>query len=72
MIFKNKEIAGVIAFLALLICSLYSVRLGAITLGAALAIYSLPGLKSRRPIERVIPIVLIVSLVTVALALPRR
>ena len=69
---KNREFAGLISLVALLVSALYSVRVGAITLAVALAIYSLPGLRSRRAVERVIPIALIVSLITVALALPRR
>ena len=69
---RNREIAGIVAAGALFIAALYSVRIGALSLAVALAIYSLPGMKTRRAVERVIPLALIVSLITVALALPRR
>lgn len=69
---RNREIAGIVAAGAIFIAALYSVRIGALSLAVALAIYSLPGMKTRRAVERVIPLALIVSLITVALALPRR
>ena len=69
---RNREIAGIAAAGAIFIAALYSVRIGALSLAVALAIYSLPGMKTRRAVERVIPLALIVSLITVALALPRR
>lgn len=61
-----------VATFALLVSATYSVRIGAITLAGALALFALPGFRTRRPLERAVQILLIVSLVTVALALPRR
>ena len=61
-----------LAAIALFISALYSVRIGAITLAGALALFAIPGFRTRRPLERAVQILLIVSLVTVALALPRR
>jgi len=67
-----KRIAYLCAIGALLIAALYSVRIGAITLAGALALFALPGIRQQRAIEQLAPIALIVSLITVALALPRR
>lgn len=67
-----KRISYLVATFALVISIFFSVRAGALTLAGALALYSLPGIGSRRQIERLIPLALIVSLITVALALPRR
>lgn len=67
-----KRISYLVATVALIISIFISVRIGALTLAGALALYSIPGIRSRRRIERLIPVALIVSLITVALALPRR
>lgn len=67
-----KRISYLVASVALIISIFISVRIGALTLAGALALYSIPGIRSRRRIERLIPLALIVSLITVALALPRR
>ncbi len=67
-----KKISYLVATVALIISIFISVRIGALTLAGALALYSIPGIRSRRWIERLIPLALIVSLITVALALPRR
>jgi hypothetical protein len=67
-----KRISYLVATVALIISIFISVRIGALTLAGALALYSIPGIRSRRRIERLIPLALIVSLITVALALPRR
>jgi hypothetical protein len=67
-----KRISYLVAMVALIISIFISVRIGALTLAGALALYSIPGIQSRRRIERLIPLALIVSLITVALALPRR
>jgi len=56
----------------LVTASLYSVRVGAITLAIALTLYTIPDFRSRRTVEKLVPVALIVSLITVALALPRR
>ena len=67
-----KRISYLVATVALIISIFISVRIGALTLAGALALYSIPGIRSRRRIERLMPLALIVSLITVALALPRR
>ena len=67
-----QRISYLVATVALIISIFISVRIGALTLAGALALYSIPGIRSRRRIERLIPLALIVSLITVALALPRR
>lgn len=67
-----KRIALLLAALSIALAATYSVRIGAISLAVALAIYSIPGARSQRKIDLVIPILLFVSLITVALALPRR
>jgi hypothetical protein len=67
-----KRVSYLVATVALVISIFLSVRIGALTLAGALAMYSIPGIRSRRQIERLIPLALIVSLITVALALPRR
>jgi hypothetical protein len=67
-----KRLGLLLAGISIALSALYSVRLGAISLAIALAIYSIPGLRNRRRIDLIVQILLIVSLVTVALALPRR
>ncbi|NCV43256.1 MAG: hypothetical protein EBX09_04630 [Actinobacteria bacterium] len=67
-----KRLSYLIALLALAISALLSVRIGAITLALALATYSIPSFKTSRPLEKIVTLLLVVSLITVALALPRR
>jgi len=67
-----KRLALLLAALSIAVAALYSVRAGAISLAVALALYSLPGGRNRRKMDLLIPILLVVSLITVALALPRR
>jgi hypothetical protein len=67
-----KRLGLLLAGISIALSALYSVRLGAISIAIALAIYSIPGLRNRRRIDLIVPILLIVSLITVALALPRR
>jgi hypothetical protein len=67
-----KRLGLLLAGISIALSALYSVRFGAISLAIALAIYSIPGLRIRRRIDLIVPILLIVSLITVALALPRR
>lgn len=67
-----KRLSYLIALVALGISTFYSVRIGAITLALALATYSFPGIRTSRPLEKVIPLLLVVALIAVALALPRR
>lgn len=67
-----RKISWVFTLVGLVTASLYSVRVGAITLAIALTIYTIPDFRSRRTVEKLVPVALIVSLITVALALPRR
>ncbi|MBM3720508.1 MAG: hypothetical protein FJW47_01250 [Actinobacteria bacterium] len=67
-----KRISYLIALIALATSALISVRIGAITLALALATYSIPGFRTSRPLEKIVTLLLVVSLITVALALPRR
>lgn len=67
-----RKISWVFTLVGLVTASLYSVRVGAITLAIALTIYTIPDFRSRRMVEKMVPVALIVSLITVALALPRR
>lgn len=67
-----RKISWVFTLAGLVTASLYSVRVGAITLAIALTLYTIPDFRSRRKVEKLVPVALIVSLITVALALPRR
>jgi hypothetical protein len=67
-----RKISWVFTLAGLVTASLYSVRVGAITLAIALTLYTIPDFRSRRTVEKLVPVALIVSLITVALALPRR
>lgn len=67
-----KRLALLLAALSIALAAIYSVRAGAISLALALALYSIPGGWNRRRMDIVIPIILVISLITVALALPRR
>ena len=67
-----RKISWVFTLAGLVTASLYSVRVGAITLAIALTLYTIPDFRSRRTVEKLVPFALIVSLITVALALPRR
>jgi uncharacterized membrane protein len=67
-----RKISWVFTLVGLVTASLYSVRVGAITLAIALTLYTIPDFRSRRTVEKLVPVALIVSLITVALALPRR
>ena len=70
MIFKRAAYALALAGIAL--GAIKTVRYGAIVIALATALFVAPDFKRMRAIERVIPIALIVSLITIALALPRR
>ena len=67
-----KRVPLLLAIIAVFISAIYSVRIGALVLAGALAIFTIPGMKNRRRIEQLFAIAVIVSLITVALALPRR
>ena len=67
-----KRAAYVLAFAGIALGAIETVRYGAIVIALATALFVAPDFKRMRAIERVIPIALIVSLITIALALPRR
>lgn len=67
-----RKFSWILTVAGLVTAAIYSVRIGAITLAIALTLYTIPDFKNRRTVERLVPIALIVSLITVALALPRR
>lgn len=66
-----KRISYLVAIVGIAVAALVSVRVGALCIAAALALFTLPQLKSSRTLERVIPVALIISLIIVSLALPR-
>ncbi|HEY9275797.1 MAG: hypothetical protein RLY74_1001 [Actinomycetota bacterium] len=67
-----RKLSWAVTLIGLITAALYSVRIGAITLAIALTLYTIPDFRSRRMVEKLVPVALIVSLITVALALPRR
>lgn len=68
----HRRLSYLIAFVGAVIGTFISVRVGALTIAAALAVFLAPELRTMRTIEKIIPIALFVSLITIALALPRR
>ncbi|MFM8752906.1 MAG: hypothetical protein ACKOEB_06915 [Actinomycetota bacterium] len=70
MIFKRAAYAIALAGVAL--GALASARIGAILIAVATALFIAPDFRRARAIEKIVPIALIVSLITIALALPRR
>ncbi len=68
----HKKLSYLIAFIGSIIGIFVSVRVGALTIAAALGVFLVPELRTMRTIEKLIPIALFVSLITIALALPRR
>ncbi len=67
-----KKLAYLVVFFGILIGIFASVRVGAIFIALATAFFIAPDFTEMKAIQRLIPIALIVSLITVALALPRR
>ena len=67
-----KKIAILVSLTGVGVGALVSVRVGALIIASSLILYVSPDFRLKRPIERVIVLSLIVSLITVALALPRR
>ncbi len=67
-----KRVSYLIGLVGIFIGILLSVRAGALTIAAALAIFVAPDFRKMRTSEKIIPAVLFVSLITIALALPRR
>ena len=67
-----KRASYFLAFAGVILGALATVRLGAIVVAFATAIFITPDFRQARTIEKIVPIALIVSLITIALALPRR
>ena len=67
-----KRVSYLLALSDIALGALVTVRYGAIVIALAMALFIAPDFKGMRMIERVVPIALIVSLITIALALPRR
>ena len=67
-----KKIALLVSLTGVGVGALVSVRVGALIIASSLILYVSPDFRLKRTIERVIVLSLIVSLITVALALPRR
>ena len=61
-----------LAFSGVVLGALATVRIGAIVVAIATALFIAPDFRQARTIEKIVPIALIVSLITIALALPRR
>jgi uncharacterized membrane protein len=67
-----KRASYFLAFTGVVIGALATVRIGAIVVAVATALFIAPDFRQARTIEKIVPIALIVSLITIALALPRR
>ena len=67
-----KRASYFLAFAGVILGALATVRLGAIVVAFATALFIAPDFRRSRTIEKLVPIALIVSLITIALALPRR
>ena len=67
-----KRASYFLAFVGVILGALATVRIGAIVVAIATALFIAPDFRQARTIEKIVPIALIVSLITIALALPRR
>jgi purine-cytosine permease-like protein len=67
-----KRASFFLAFAGVILGALATVRLGAIVVAFATALFITPDFRQARTIEKIVPVALIVSLITIALALPRR
>ena len=67
-----KRASYFLAFVGVILGALATVRIGAIVVAIATALFITPDFRRARTIEKLVPIALIVSLITIALALPRR
>ena len=66
-----KQISYVLALSGVLTGALLSVRIGALIIAAGFILFLSRDLVSMRPIQKVIPIALVIALIAIALALPR-
>jgi hypothetical protein len=67
-----KLVSYLIGVTGIIIGMFVSVRAGALAIATALALFVTPDFRQMRTSEKIIPAVLFVSLITIALALPRR
>jgi hypothetical protein len=67
-----KRMSYILASAGVLLGAFFTVRIGAIVVALATALFIAPDFRQARAIEKIVPIALIVSLITIALALPRR
>lgn len=67
-----KTISYLVGLIGVLVGIFLSVRMGALAIAAGLGLFMAPEIRRMRTIEKVIPVALFVSLITIALALPRR
>jgi hypothetical protein len=67
-----KRASYFLAFAGVILGALATVRIGAIVVAIATGLFIAPDFRRARTIEKIVPIALIVSLITIALALPRR
>ena len=66
-----KQISYVLALSGVLTGALLSVRIGALIIAAGFILFLSRDLAPMRPIQKVIPIALVIALIAIALALPR-
>ena len=67
-----KRMSYILASAGVLLGAFFTVRIGAIVVALATALFIAPDFRQARTIEKIVPVALIVSLITIALALPRR
>jgi hypothetical protein len=68
---NTKRISYALALSGVLMGALLSVRIGALIIAASFILFLSSDIRGMRPIQRVIPIALVISLIAIALALPR-
>ena len=66
-----KQISYGLALSGVLTGALLSVRIGALIIASGFILFLSRDLASMRPIQKVIPIALVIALIAIALALPR-
>ncbi len=66
-----KRISYALALSGVLTGAILSVRLGALIIASSFILFLSGDIASMRPIQKVIPIALVISLIAIALALPR-
>jgi hypothetical protein len=66
-----KQISYALALSGVLTGALLSVRIGALIIAAGFILFLSPDIRSMSPIQKMIPIALVIALIAIALALPR-